>query len=159
MARNRDSAYFEARLKKEHPTIYADLKAGKIKSTRQAAAKAGLIHLPGRLEALKREWKRASPSQRKAFLVWIRTSGTGLKRVAVSSPAVVDSAGRLVPGAAAFLRNWVRDHRITPGRIMKEMGFKNYDWTLSASLKGEPLRSEVHAPLASWLKRNGYRPK
>lgn len=159
MTRKRDSAYFEDRLKKEHPKIYADLRSGKIKSTRQAAAKAGLIHLPGRLEALMREWRRATPGQRKAFLIWVRTSGVGLKRSTASSPVVVDSAGRLVPGVAAFLRKWVKDHRIKPGRVMKQMGFSNHDWRLSASLRGDPLRSEVHGRLAAWLKLHGYHAK
>lgn len=39
---------------------------------------------------------------------------------------------------------------------MKQMGFSNYDYTLSASLKGNSLRKEAHIPLATWLARHGY---
>lgn len=61
MTKQRASAYYKVRLRREHPVIYAELGPGKkYKTVRQAAAAAGLIHLPTRLDALKREWKKAS---------------------------------------------------------------------------------------------------
>jgi len=71
MKKKRDAAYLKKRLAKEHPTILADLDAGRIKSISAASAKAGLIHLPTRLQALKREWKGASDAQRFEFIKWL----------------------------------------------------------------------------------------
>ena len=58
MAKKRDSAYYRERLKRDHPNIYSDLVAGRYKSVREASAKARLIKIPSRLDALKREWNR-----------------------------------------------------------------------------------------------------
>ncbi len=38
----RDNAYYEARFQRDHPTIYADLKAGKYRTGTDAALAAGL---------------------------------------------------------------------------------------------------------------------
>src|ERR1035437_447814 len=60
MTKKRDAAYYKKRLAKDHPAIFADLDAGRIKSVSAASAKAGLIKLPTRFGALKREWTGAS---------------------------------------------------------------------------------------------------
>jgi hypothetical protein len=157
VAKKRDSDYFVGRLKAEHPAIYDDLRAGRIKSVRQAAAKAGLIHLPTRVDALKREWKRASPSQRQAFLTWVKVSRVGLKRKPAKAPRVaIDGSGRLTPDAIAFIRKWTSDRSVRPGQIMKQIGESNFDYTLAAALKGGRLRDEVHTSLTAWLNRHGF---
>lgn len=75
MPGKRDNAYWLGRLKAEHPAIYAKFKAGKIASVRQACAEAELIHLPNRVDALKREWKGATHSQQVAIL-WCDAAAT-----------------------------------------------------------------------------------
>lgn len=153
MNNKRDSDYYRSRLKKEFPAIYDDLRAGRIKSVRQAAATAGLIHLPGRVTALKREWKRASPRQRKQFLEWVRSSGVGLKPTA---SAIVDSSGRLKPRVVTVLMDWTKQNRVTPGRIMKDMGFSNFDYRLAQALKGTTgLPRDVADKLAQWMAKQG----
>ena len=67
----RDSAYWLGRLEREHPDIYADHRAGKISSVREACIRARLIRQPTRLDALKREWKKTGYRDRKAFVDWI----------------------------------------------------------------------------------------
>lgn len=52
--RIRNADYYRRRLEREHPAIYADLKAGRYRSVRQAALAAGLIHLRRLLNALQR---------------------------------------------------------------------------------------------------------
>src|SRR4051812_6095619 len=104
---------------REYPAIYADLRAGKVKSVRQAAAKAGLIHLPDRLATLKRDWKLSSPHQRSEFLKWVKSSGIGLR--ARPAAPIADASGRLTPRAISFLNDWVKKNRATPGQIMKQM--------------------------------------
>src|SRR4051794_10666005 len=99
--KKRDAAYYRSRLKKKFPKVYADLLAGRIKSVRQAAAVAGLIHLPDRLTAMKRDWKRASPQQRADFLKWVKASGIGLK---TRSPIMIaDVSGILTHRTIAFI--------------------------------------------------------
>ena len=152
MSKKRDSAYFKKRLEQDFPKIFNDLRAGKIKSVRQAAAAAGLIHLPTRVDALKREWKRATTAEKNEFVVWTK----GRKAASAASIAIIDPDGHLKPGVIRFIRGWTRDKRIKPGKIMKEIGFSNNDYTLSHALgRGAPLRSAVIPPLKSWLVRKG----
>jgi hypothetical protein len=155
MSKRRDAAYYEGRLRRDFPSIYVDLRSGKIKSVRQAAAKAGLIHLPDRLAAMKRDWKRSSPHERSEFLKWIRSSGVGLKPGATRS--IADAKGRLTPQAIAFLSDWKRKKRVTPGQVMKQMGFKNHDYRLAQSLNGKVgLPPDVLAALRQWLLKHGF---
>jgi hypothetical protein len=67
----RDAAYFRRRLERDFPAIYADLLAKRYSSVRQAAAAAGLIHLPTRIDALKREWRMAKGPEQTEFLKWL----------------------------------------------------------------------------------------
>jgi hypothetical protein len=71
---------------------------------------------------------------------------------------IIDAAGHLKPAVIRFIRGWTSDKQITPGRVMKEMGFNNFDYTLSHALKrGAPIRSVVIAPLESWLVLKGFK--
>jgi hypothetical protein len=155
MTKKRDSAYYEGRLKRDFPPIFSDLRAGKFKSVRQASAAAGLIHLPTRVDALKREWTRATTREKNEFVSW--TKG---RKAASAAPAmpIIDTAGHLKPAVIRFINDWTRVRRIKPGRIMKEIGFSNFDYTLSHALRlGAPIRPTVIAPLERWLASNGFK--
>jgi hypothetical protein len=105
--------------------------------------------------ALKREWKRATTREKNEFVAW--TKGRKTASAAPSMP-IIDAAGHLKPAVIRFIRGWTSDKRITPGRVMKEMGFNNFDYTLSHALKrGAPIRSVVIAPLESWLVLKGFK--
>jgi hypothetical protein len=150
MTKKRDSAYFEARLKRDFPPIFSDLRAGKFKSVRQAAAAARSIHIPTRVDALKREWKGATTAEKNEFVAWTK----GRKAASAASIPIIDMAGHLKPAVIRFISRWTRDKRITPGKIMKEIGFSNFDYTLSHALRrGAPIRPAVIPPLESWLVR------
>jgi len=97
----------------------------KFKSMRQAAAAAGLIRLPTHFDALKREWKSATTREKNEFIAWVKG-----KKVAstVSSTPIIDVAGHLKPAVIRFISEWTRNKRITPGKIMKEIGFSNFDY-------------------------------
>lgn len=72
--------------------------------------------------------------------------------------SIIDGGGHLKPAVIKFINDWTVVHRKTPGKIMKEIGFKNFDATLAFALKrGKPLRSEVLIPLEGWLARNGFK--
>lgn len=158
MSKKRDSAYYKRQLERRFPKLFADLTSGKIGSVRQAAGAAGLIHLPTRLDALKREWKKAGKSDRRAFVVWLRGTIVSPPAVRPIKRSIIDPGGHLRPAVVKFISDWTVAQRITPGKIMKEIGFKNYDATLALALKrGKPIRSEVLIPLEGWLARNGFR--
>ena len=147
MTKRRDAAYYEGRLKRDYPKEFAELRAGRFKSVRQAAAAAGLIHLPTRLDALKREWNRAVKDERVDFLAWVRASLLGAKRaIAPAKRPIIDGAGHLKPAVIKFISDWTVSKRVRPGKIMKEIGFSNYDATLAF----------VILPLERWLARNGF---
>lgn len=152
MAGKRDAAYYRARLRRDHPTVSAGLSSGKYASVREAAAAAGLIRLPSRLDALKREWNRASKTQHVEFINWLKAGA--FKRVAKS---IADSDGRLRSDVKAFLSGRLRSIGWTPGRLMKEIGFKGYDYTLSSAiLSRTTLRPAVIPKLTAWLKMEGF---
>jgi hypothetical protein len=155
MSAKRDAAYYRRRLKAEHPPIYADLRAGRFKSVRQASLAAGFIKPPTRVGALIREWKKASPRHRQQFLDWLRSAKVGFKKAVPPSITYVD--GRLLPAAIAFLRKHTADAVITPGRVMLEMGLSRYDWTLAHALAGGHLRPEVVEALKVWMPAKGYK--
>jgi hypothetical protein len=153
--KKRDSAYYRGRLAKDHPAIFAEVVAGRL-SVRAASAKAGLIHLPTRLDALKREWKRSKLAQKRDFLIWVKAEEAGVR--ARSAPPIADSAGHLRPDVAKFLSDWVTTNRSKPGRIMKQIGFPVFDWTLAHAINHRgALRKEVIDKLAPWVVKNGFR--
>lgn len=156
MSRKRDSGYYRERLRREFPTIYKDLVSGKIATVRQAAIRAGLIRSPTRLDALKREWRRASSAERRAFAAWLRASlPKGETALPPRSP--IDGTGRLKKPVVDHIEAWCRSRKKSPGQIMKEMGFSNYDFRLAQALKGAPLASEIVDRLAKWLAGSGLR--
>jgi hypothetical protein len=124
-----------------------------VRAAAAAAGAAGLIHLPTRVDALKREWSGASDAQHKEFLKWLNA-----KYPKPPPKAIADAAGRLLPEAKAFLAGWIASYGSKPGRIMKIMGFKGFDPTLSTAIySGHELRAEVLPKLRIWLSKQGFR--
>jgi hypothetical protein len=156
MTKKRDSDYYAKRLKRDFLPIFADLRAGKFKSVRQAAAFAGLIRLPTRVDALKREWKRATPAQRKGFLTWVNTSGIGLKKVTGIKPPIVDAGRYLKPDVIAVIKKWLAANHAKASDIVIDLGLSPLDGSLALALKGVyRLRKEMIVELESWLKIKG----
>jgi hypothetical protein len=157
MAGKRDSRYFEQRLKRDFPKVYANWRAGRHASVRAAAVHAGLIKPPTRFDALKREWKAASPAERKQFADWLRSGGARASSSA-KVPTITDARRILLPRVLAFLNDWTRRHKKRPGQIMKQMGFSNFDARLGEAINSRrPLAEEVVMKLRSWLAKEGYR--
>ena len=151
MRKKRDREYYKGRLTKDHPALLAEVRSGGL-SVRAASAKAGLIRLPSRVDALKREWKKANSAQQVEFVKWLKAGA--LKRV---GRPIADADGRLRSDVRAFLSHWVESHRSKPGRIMKEIGFSGFDYTLSWAISdGHALRPAVIPKLSDWLTKQGY---
>jgi hypothetical protein len=152
--KKRDSNYYKRRLQREFPRIYSELLSGKHESVRQAAAAAGLIRLPTRLQALKREWKHATWAERKAFATWAKA---GLRTTPAPSKPVAHPDGRLTASAAAFLVAWQSRTRLRPGRISKAMGRSNHDFRLAQAIgSGTALPQDLLKDLSEWMRKNGY---
>lgn len=144
--KKRDNAYWLGRLEREHPAIFDRLRSGAIPSVRAACAEAGLIRLPSRLDALKREWARASSSERAAFVAWVKgmlpprptvvslpvvltgPDGTLLPEVIDRIKAIMARPGPFGPGRAPH------------GRIMSAMGYARSSTRLANALdrRGKP---------------------
>jgi hypothetical protein len=162
----RDAEYLRRRLARDFPAIYADLVAKKYTSVNAAAAAAGLIRLPTRLDALKRAWKKSSVKEQVEFLKWVRSRlprRTALPPAtapasAPASSAMADPRVRLKAEVRRFLADWLSRTKSRPARIMKEMGLSRHDVTLNnAILRNEPVRKHIAGRLVSWLAKNGYR--
>lgn len=159
--KKRDSAYWLARLERDRPEIHARLLAGRFASVRAACAEAGLIRLPSRLDALKREWARASAAERETFLDWLK--GTGSSASTISPPLSVPlilagSDGRLLPQVveriqAAMAQRGLRGpRRSNTGPIMTAMGLKPLDGRLGMALAGRWKPNEEFLDrLRQWL--------
>jgi hypothetical protein len=153
--KKRDAAYYQRRLKAEHPLIYADLKAGRISSTRQAAAKAGLIHLPTRLLGLRREWKGATNKERREFLEWLKSgSAPGVKGKAPTAP-LLDAGGYLSRSAADRVWELKRSLRLKKGQMYVQMGLKAHDWRVIRVLQHEDVPPlDVLEAIRAWLAKH-----
>lgn len=155
MKKKRDAAYYKGRLARDHPLIFAEIRSRRL-SVRAASAKAGLIHLPSQFDALKREWKKANSVERRLFANWLRAE-VAKARGAPARP-IADAHGHLLPYAARFLSGWVRSNRSKPDRIMKQIGFRVFDWRLAHAIDhGGTLRQEIIDKLEPWMVRNGFR--
>lgn len=157
--RKRDGAYYRARLKRDYPRIYAELVAGKYPSVRAACIAAGLVAAPSGFLLLKRAWTKATSRDRREFLNWLKSGAPRKRSTAPSTPpSIVDTHGRLTPAATRFITDWIMRHRTTAGQILKQIGYKNFDWRLSYALKREfVLPHDIIVRLQDWLFRQGFR--
>ena len=70
MSRKRDKAYYEARLKAEHPPLFADVVCGR-QAFWDAVYQSGLKPRPTPLRTLKQQWRNAASAERDMFLQWL----------------------------------------------------------------------------------------
>jgi hypothetical protein len=155
MKKKRDAAYYKRRLARDYPAIFAEIRPGGL-SVRAASVKARLIHLPTRVDALKREWKKANTAEHREFVLWAKALEAGAGGAPV--PPITDPAGHLLPHAARFLAEWVKRNRSKPGRIMKQIGFRVFDWRLAHAIDhGGVLPQKVIDKLNPWMAEKGFR--
>ncbi len=155
----RNSAYYEERLKREHPLVYADLKTGKYQTVTEAAIAAGLKTPRTRLQELKNAWSKASATEQDDFVQWL----AGLGATMSSAPAapttgvgtLTTSDQKLSAPASKRINDIMLKRRLTPGDIMAEMGFSKLDASVGMALaRGTRLRPDVITALESWLAAN-----
>lgn len=160
----RNAAYYEERLKRDHPKIYADFKAGKYPTVNDAAVAAGLRKKRTRLHEMKNAWTKASDSEKNDFLLWVGQQGVGT----VITPATItksppqnispfDADGFIQPWAKARIDDIKRIRGINVRKIRDEIGIDSFDTSLDSALKRSGSRIKKQATidgLAKWLAAN-----
>jgi len=155
----RDNAYYEKRLSREHPAIYADLQEGKYQSVFVAAIAAGLKKPRTRLHEMKNAWQKASAQERDEFEKWLLAQ-SGVKTPHPSSdsakvPVAVDR--RLQPWAKSRIKAIMARRNLQMGDVMAELGEKRLNPSLGQALhNGSRLRPTLVAALEGWLEKNKH---
>ena len=175
----RDNDYLMCRLEKEHPTIFADWKAGKFPSPRQALIAAGLRQPEKQLNILRNAWSKASATERADFLKWIGLAGgpapaitspnvaastkkakSGVRSISSRSTlpgSPVTQTGHLKPWALTRITQIMDARRMKMGEVMKEMGFKPLDASLGRArrdLDPSTISNDLALALSKWLDDN-----
>ncbi len=154
---NRDNAYYEERLKNEHPDIYADLKAGKHKTITEAAIAAGLKKSRTRLQELKNAFDKADKAEQADFLGWLTAQGHLAGPISAASTANPSIAAdrRLLPAAKARIEEIRGKRGLEIGNVMAEMGYNTHDQSVSRALRRSTrLQPDVIKALEKWLAAN-----
>lgn len=155
----RDRAYYEERLKRDHPSVYADLKAGKHRTVTDAAIAAGLKKVRTRLLELKNAWAKSDPAEQDAFLKWLKASGA-LSTTSTSSTTSAGTTGiaidrRLTPVASQRIELVMSKRRLAMGDLMVELGYLPLNPSVGMALaRRTRLHPDVIAALERWLTAN-----
>lgn len=155
----RDSAYYEERLIRDHPSIYADLVDGKHAHVTDAAIAAGLKTPRTRLHELKNAWRKASAQERDEFENWLLAE-KGIKEphpntAGAKLPIAIDR--RLQPWAKSRIKAIMARRNLQMGDVMAELGEKRLNPSLGQALhNGSRLRPALVAALEGWLEQNTH---
>lgn len=147
-SRRRDRLYWLKRLRAEYPGLAEQVDRGAL-TVRAACIKARLIKSPSRLDALKREWKKANLSDKRAFIMWLKASVSGKPRI-----EPLTASGYLTTAAIKQIHKIMADECLKPGQVMAQMGFKRLDPRLGFALRGDrKVNPEFAEKLEAWLSR------
>jgi hypothetical protein len=144
--KKRDSAYWLGRLLRERPDLHADAAAGRV-PVRQACMAAGWVKPDDRLMALKRDWRRASASERDEFLRHLLDEGflAGMpvpgRSVAVAAsttalphrPPIFDGSGHLTADGTVRLKGLLTNLRMSVCDLARELGRKGSDASIGGA--------------------------
>ncbi|MDX0491529.1 hypothetical protein GOC53_14790 [Sinorhizobium medicae] len=155
----RDRAYYEDRLKRDHPSVYADLKAGKHRTVTDAAVAAGIKKVRTRLLELKNAWSKADTAEQADFLKWLMASGA-LSAGSLPSMPSAGAAGiaidrRLAAVAGRRIELIMSKRHLAMGDLMAELGYPPLNPSVGMALaRGTRLHPDVIAALQRWLAAN-----
>lgn len=154
----RNNAYYEERLKRDHPSVYTDLKVGKYKTVAEAATAAGLKQRRTRTHELKNAWSKASASEQNDFLRWLATLGVTLSPSTIPPPGLAFKVAidrRLTPAATLRIEDIMAKRGLEKGEFMAEMGYNPHDQSVSLALRRSTrLQPDVIRALEKWLAAN-----
>ncbi|WP_207099691.1 hypothetical protein [Paracoccus shandongensis] len=160
----RSNDYFLDRLRAEHPAVYADLEAGKLKNPAEAFRVAGLRKQTAPLDLLRSAWSKASAAEREAFTTEIGCISAVIRSAApISTSAVVSPAKTMSsstkqtvpPMLEAEVRRIMTFRNLTTGTVMREMGRGPHDASLGMALhRGTQIKHDLIVALEEWVKEN-----
>lgn len=153
----RDNAYYERRLRDEHPGLHADVLSGKL-TLSEAFFSAGLRKKRTRVAELVNAWKKATPAEQAEFL---RLTGMA---VAPGGPAVspVSSSSihidrRLTLAGRDAITRFMADRRMSTGDLMTLIGRSRLNASVGMALhQGTTLDAALLADLEELLRSHGY---
>jgi len=157
----RDNAYYEDLLRRNHPTVYADLQAGKFNNLSEARRAAGTLKKRTPLQELQNAWRKATPTEQHQFLARI---GVSIPAPALSTPPTPPAAHRpiakdrqLEPWAIYRINDILKSRGIKPGVMMREMGFNSLNASVGRALsRPTKLQPAVLTALEKWLTANAH---
>jgi len=151
----RDNAYLEERLRNEHPSVYADLLAGKYRTVSAAAIAVGLKHVRTRLHELKNAWSKATSAEQAEFLRHLVRSGVTLPSSPPPPTSGIAIDRKLTPAASRRIQDIMSRRALEPGDVMSEMGYKPLNASLGRALaRGTTLQPDMIKSLEQWLAKN-----
>jgi hypothetical protein len=155
----RRNDYYLDRLRKENSAINDELEAGRIPSVRQALLLAGLKRPPSPLNGLKREWGKASPTERRRFINWLlHEKGLRIKSppaAPVVPEPITGSDGHLRPEVVDRVRCAMAIRCLKMSDLAKELGFSGNDYRLPSALRRNIRpHADVVREIESWLSKN-----
>lgn len=169
----RDNAYYEARLKREHPATYKDFKAGRYRSLRAACIACGMTKARPRVRELQNAWKKASQSERDDFVRWLKdnygkkgaapraaasTTTSSSATVSGSIPAATTPDRRLTPWARARMQKILELEGKTVCDAAFEMGGDKLNAALRGAIDaGHQIKSLDPKEIDEWLERGRVR--
>ncbi|MND65099.1 hypothetical protein D3C80_564600 [compost metagenome] len=144
-------------MKRDYPTIYADLKAGKYRTVTDAAFAAGLKTKRTRLHEMKNAWEKANHSEQREFLKWLGLGRSVVHSVSVGAMPIAPIAVNrcLVPLAVARIDEIMSKRHLKIGNVMAEMRFARLNASLGMALaRGTQLQPSLIVALEKWLAAN-----
>lgn len=153
----RDSAYYEERLKRDHPTVYADLKAGKHRTVADAVIAAGMKKPRTRSHELKNAWSKADTAEQHDFLRWLAAAGVVLPAASGTTSSLISITidRRLTAAASRRIEEIMLKRSLKAGEVMAELGFSKLNASVGMALaRGTQLRPDVIVALEKWVSTN-----
>ena len=153
---NRNNAYYEDRLRLEHPAVHADFLKGIHRTLANALMAAGMRKPRSRLQELQNAWGKATQPERDVFLRHVGAT-QHIATIAAVAAGTFLLDQRLTPPAIAAIRRFLQDRNITMGGLMALIGRKALDQSVSlAVMRDTKIQPDLGADLETLLTAQGY---
>lgn len=153
----RNNDHYLDLLKREHPVRFGEYKAGKYPTVEKALIAAGVKTKRTPLQEMLNGWKKASTSERDAFL---RDIGVHMPSAVAAAPAptvsVPFSLGRrLQPEALEAIKGIMGKRAMSTGDIMSALGRTPLNPSLGMAINGgSKLQQDLIDDLDAWVAKH-----
>jgi hypothetical protein len=145
----RDNNYYIQRLKKVAPDLHSRVMAGEITVTK-ARQLAGLGGTRGRLSELKNSWRKATPAERRTFLVWVSS-------LAAMPRGAFDPDGLMRPWASKRISQILVRRMMSSGDLSQELGLKRLDASVAMAMqRNVRVKESTRVAVEKWLEENAH---